>query len=65
MNRVARSLAFAALLSLAATSALAMDSLQALVDATPAGGVLSPPAGLYMGSIKISKPIAIDGRGEV
>lgn len=65
MNRVARSLAFAALLSLAATSALAMDSLQALVDATPAGGVLSPPAGLYMGSIKISKPITIDGRGEV
>jgi len=65
MNRVVRSLAFAALLSLATTSALAMDSLQALVDATPAGGVLSPPAGLYEGRIKISKPITIDGRGEV
>lgn len=41
------------------------ESLQDLVDATPVGGVLRPPAGRYEGSIKISRAITIDGRGEV
>jgi nitrous oxidase accessory protein len=65
MNCVARSILVAALLSFAATSALAAASLQALVDATPEGGVLRPPAGRYTGSIKITRPITIEGRGEV
>jgi len=65
MNRVVRSVVIAALLWFAATSAMAAASLQALVDATPDGGVLHPPAGVYHGSIKIKRPITIDGRGEV
>lgn len=65
MNRVARLVVLATLLLFAATSAMATASLQALVDATPKGGVLRPPAGLYTGSIKITKPITIEGRGEV
>jgi nitrous oxidase accessory protein len=65
MNRMVRLVALAALLSFAATSAWAADNLQALVDATPSGAVLLPPAGLYSGSVKINRPITIDGRGEV
>lgn len=41
------------------------ESLQQLIDATPQGGTLSPPAGTYTGSIQIDKAITIDGRGEV
>jgi len=65
MNRLARSAILATVLSLAATSAWAVADLQALVDATPDGGVLSPPPGLYLGKIKINRPITLDGRGEV
>jgi nitrous oxidase accessory protein len=48
-----------------ATSALATVDLQSLIDATPEGGVLRPPAGLYTGGIKIGRSITIDGRGVV
>jgi nitrous oxidase accessory protein len=65
MNRVARLALVVGTISLMATSAQAAVDLQTLVDATPEGGVLSPPAGLYIGGIKISRPITIDGRGEV
>lgn len=65
MYRFARLVAAAALLSSMIASASAASSLQPLVDATPEGGVLRPPPGLYEGSIKITKPITIDGRGEV
>ena len=40
-------------------------SFQALIDATEAGGLLSPPAGTYAGPAVISQPIIIDGRGVV
>jgi nitrous oxidase accessory protein len=65
MNRVVRSVVVASLLWLMATSAQAAGDLQALVDATPEGGVLRPPAGLYTGGIKIGRSITIEGRGEV
>jgi nitrous oxidase accessory protein len=65
MSRLAGSTALAVLLVFAATSAVAANSLQALIDATPRGGVLHPPAGRYEGSIMIRQPITIDGRGEV
>ncbi len=67
MHLVARWVAAAALLLLviATSPAFALESLQALIDATPSGGVLEPPAGHYVGSVKVSKPITIDGRGEV
>jgi nitrous oxidase accessory protein len=65
MNRVARSVVMAALLSFATPFALAAANLQTLVDAAPEGAVLRPPAGLYTGSIKIVRPITIEGRGEV
>lgn len=48
-----------------AAAAAAYPSFQALVDATEAGGLLSPPAGTYAGPVVISEPIVIDGRGEV
>jgi nitrous oxidase accessory protein len=38
---------------------------QDLVDATPAGGLLRPPPGVYAGPVEIRRPIRIDGRGEV
>ena len=53
------------LVTLVALSARAEADLQALVDATPVGGILRPPAGRYEGGIEVSKPITIDGRGEV
>ena len=74
VNRVARSFAAAVLLLLPVASSaptvfaahsLVTSELQALVDATPEGGVLRPPAGLYTGSITLRKPITIEGRGEV
>ncbi len=67
MPLVARWVAAAAFASLliAPSFVLASESLQALIDATPRGGVLEPPAGHYVGSVKVSKPITIDGRGEV
>jgi len=54
-------------LGLLATSPAAgrSPSLQTLVDQTPAGGVLEPPAGTYEGPIVVRRPITIDGRGEV
>jgi nitrous oxidase accessory protein len=48
-----------------ALPALAAPSLQPLVDATPAGGILRPPAGQYAGPVLIDKPLTLDGRGEV
>ncbi len=40
-------------------------SLQPWIDATPSGGILQLPAGTYSGPVLISRPILIDGRGEV
>ncbi len=40
-------------------------SLQDLVEQTPKGGVLIPPAGIYAGPITIEKPITLDGRNGV
>ncbi len=65
MNRMVKLAALTALLSFAALSASAAESLQALVDATPDGGVLNLPAGDYTGPVKIKRPITIEGRGEV
>jgi nitrous oxidase accessory protein len=42
-----------------------MQNLQSLVDAAKEGAVITPPAGLYKGSLKITKSIVIDGRGKV
>ena len=43
----------------------AYPPFQALVDATEAGAVLTPPAGTYAGPVVIDKPIEIDGRNQV
>lgn len=65
MHHVARSIAAAALLSLMFASIAGAASLQALIDATAVGGVLRPPPGVYAGSVKITKPMTIDGGGTV
>lgn len=39
--------------------------LQPLVDATPAGGTLRPPPGIFSGPIVVRRAITIDGGGEV
>jgi nitrous oxidase accessory protein len=55
-------LALSALPALAgAGEALAADPLQRWVDATPSGGVLVLPPGIYAGPVTIGKPITIDG----
>lgn len=48
-----------------APSAAAETSLQELVDATPEGGLLQPPAGVYAGPVVLRRPIHIDGGGRV
>jgi nitrous oxidase accessory protein len=60
------------LLGLCAVAAIAagearasLPRLQELVDATPEGGVLEPPAGVYAGPVKIRRPIRIEGHGAV
>ncbi|MCW9012424.1 MAG: nitrous oxide reductase family maturation protein NosD [Gammaproteobacteria bacterium] len=46
-------------------SAYALPPLQLYVELTPEGGVLRPPAGRYAGPVVITRPITIEGRGEV
>jgi nitrous oxidase accessory protein len=41
------------------------QTLQEMVDATPRGGTLTPPAGRYSGPVMVEKPITIDGRNGV
>ncbi len=57
-------LLFIPLLSLFATGVIA-KTLQEMVDETPKGGTLSPPAGTYQGPITIERAITLDGRGGV
>ncbi|HJW02651.1 MAG TPA: nitrous oxide reductase family maturation protein NosD [Azospira sp.] len=59
-----RCLQFLVLL-LTAGSAAALPPLQPWIDATPAGGVLVPPPGIYAGPVRIDKPLTLDGRGQV
>jgi nitrous oxidase accessory protein len=58
---------FSLILLLACTvrTACAVAPLQNLIDATPAGSVLRPPAGVYAGPALIAKPLVLDGRGVV
>ncbi len=62
---VLRRLALAALPVLASGACLAAPPLQPLIDATPTGGVLRPPAGSYAGPAVIAKPMTLDGAGKV
>ncbi|MBI3446027.1 MAG: nitrous oxide reductase family maturation protein NosD [Magnetospirillum sp.] len=39
--------------------------LQALIDITPPGQVITPPPGRYRSHLTISKPIILDGKGQV
>ncbi len=43
----------------------APEPLQTLVDATPDGGLLQPPEGVYAGPVVLKRPITIDGGGKV
>ena len=42
-----------------------LKPFQDLVDAAPAGSVLRPPPGRYAGPVIISKPLTIEGAGQV
>jgi nitrous oxidase accessory protein len=42
-----------------------LKPFQALVDAAPPGSVLKPPPGSYAGPVTLSKPLIIDGGGQV
>ena len=41
------------------------SSLQAVIDAAKEGAIITPEPGVYKGSIKITKPLVLDGRGKV
>lgn len=56
--------AFALLAFCCVTLAHAAPTLQALIDAAPAGSTLLAPAGLHAGPIRIDKPLSIDGGGK-
>lgn len=45
--------------------ALAAPGLQLLIDATPTGGTLRPPPGIYAGPVLITRPMVLDGGGKV
>jgi hypothetical protein len=38
--------------------------LQELIDATPSGGVLTVPPGIYRETLRLTRPIILDGRGQ-
>ncbi len=42
-----------------------LPAFQPLVDAAPAGSVLTPPPGTYRGPVLVTKPLTIDGHGAV
>ncbi|TRZ94441.1 MAG: nitrous oxide reductase family maturation protein NosD [Rhodocyclaceae bacterium] len=42
-----------------------LKPFQLLVDAAPAGSTLRPPAGSYSGPVTMTKPLIIDGSGQV
>jgi nitrous oxidase accessory protein len=42
-----------------------LKPFQELVDAAPAGSVLKPPPGQYAGPVAVTKPLTIDGGGQV
>lgn len=42
-----------------------LKPFQPLVDAAPAGSVLRPPAGIYAGPVQLTKPLTIEGAGQV
>jgi nitrous oxidase accessory protein len=48
-----------------ATTAPDLPALQPLIDATPEGGVLRPAAGRYAGPVEITRPLTLDGAGQV
>ncbi len=50
---------------LTATGARCAAPLQLFIELTPAGGTLRPLPGNYMGPVVITKPITLDGLGEV
>lgn len=39
--------------------------IQALVDAAPEGSVVVPPPGHYVGHVEVTKPLVLDGKGQV
>ena len=45
--------------------AQATPTLQALIDAADEDDTVVPPAGTYKGPVRITKPVTMDGRGEV
>lgn len=47
----------------AAAPRAAAPGLQALVDATPAGGTLRVPPGAHAGPLQLARPITVDGGG--
>ncbi|MFA5627553.1 MAG: nitrous oxide reductase family maturation protein NosD [Thiohalomonadaceae bacterium] len=48
-----------------ATSGYCISPLQIFIDATPVGGVLRPPPGVYAGPIVIRHAITLEGEGRI
>lgn len=62
---VTKILLFLFLLPHSLAAAAAYPAFQDLIDATPAGGTLRPLPGAYAGPAQISRPIVIEGAGQV
>lgn len=64
-----RSMINTILLAISLTTSLTLSApaseIQHLIDHAEAGAVIKPAPGVYEGSIRITKPVTLDGRGEV
>lgn len=65
MLPVVHFIVFLSLLAFPLAVSAAYPSFQALIDATPSGGMLRPPPGTYAGPAVLSRPMTIDGGGRV
>ncbi len=64
LPKMRRLLFFSALL-FQSNTLLAFPPMQLYIELTPAGGVLRPEPGHYSGPVVLTRPITIDGRGQV
>ena len=65
MRTPANAITLAIVLAVSSTLGAPASEIQSLIDEAQPGSVIEPNPGVYEGSLQITKPLTIDGRGEV